>query len=146
MNKKVINLSFVLDVDDDWPPVSIESIPCKVVDDGYQVQAAPLFVKNISVDDVIEVNLDSFGYVDSWNCIKQSENSTIWILRLAEENRIESTLENLRGLGCNTVRLPQYGIYSVDVPGNVGIAEIDKCLAELDPECVAIAYPSFRHE
>ncbi len=145
MKNKNTELLFALDVDDNWPPVSIEGIPCTMVDGAYQIKAAPLFVKEISVDDIIEVVFDSSEKVSSWHHIQKSNRSTIWLLRIAESHNIESVLQELRLLNCNTVRLPEYGSYSIDVPGDIKIQEVDSCLAKLDPDCIAIAYPSFRH-
>lgn len=146
MSDKNTELLFILDVDDDWPPVSIEGIPCTIIDGAYQIKAAPLFVKEISVDDIIEVVFDHSGKVSSWHHIQKSNRSTIWLLRIAETQNIESVLQELRLLNCNTIRLPEYGSYSIDVPAGIKIQEVDFCLAKLDPDCVVIAYPSFRHE
>lgn len=146
MNDKISELLFMLDIDDDWPPVSIEGIPCKVLDGNYQIKAPPLYVKEISVDDIISVIFDSAGKVSSWHHVKKSNRSTIWLLRTAETHNIEKVLQDLRQLDCNTVRLPQYGSYSIDVPAEVKIKKIDACLEKLTPDCVAIAFPSFRHE
>lgn len=146
MNDKETELLFILDVEDGWPPVSIEGIPCKVVNGTHQIKAAPLFVKDISVDDIIEVVFDSFGKVSSWHHVQKSNRSTIWLLRTAGTQNIDVILQELRALDCNTVRLPQYGSYSIDVPAEVEMQEVDFFLAKLDPNSVSVAYPSFRHE
>ncbi len=138
-------LLFTLDIDDDWPPISVEGVPCTQLAVGYQIDVAPLFVKDLSVGDVIAVVFDTDGNVSSWNHITQSNRSTIWLLRVAKTNDIESILKELRSFDCNTVQLPKLGSYSIDVPSECSIQVVDKCLAKLNESCVAIAYPSFRH-
>ena len=55
-----IELHFILNVVDEWPPVAIEGVPCIQVEGGYRIETPPLFVKGLSVGDVIsaEFNLD----------------------------------------------------------------------------------------
>src|SRR5690606_40695523 len=96
MNDKKTELLFILDVEDGWPPVSIEGIPCEVVNGSHQIKAAPLFVKDISVDDIIDVVLDSFGKVSSWHHVQKSSRSTIWLLRTADTQNIDAILQELR--------------------------------------------------
>ncbi|MGR9116094.1 MAG: DUF4265 domain-containing protein [Gammaproteobacteria bacterium] len=141
-----IELHFLLDIDDDWPPVSLEGIPCTQVEDGYRVDVPPLFVKGLSVGDVIKVTQNTEGEVMSWEHVQKSDRTTIWLLRIAETQEIEKVLERLHKLKCKTVQLPQYGCYSIDVPAECPLQDIDACLASLDSSRVAVAYPSFRHE
>lgn len=141
-----VNLTFALEVDDGWPPVAVEVLPCEAVENGYRIDAAPLFVKGLSVNDVIRPEVDDSGRVLSWMHVEYSTRSTIWLLRIAETDRIAVVLKQLRGLGCNTVQLPNCGCYSIDVPGACAIHEVDRILSELDKDQVAVAYPSFRHQ
>lgn len=48
--------------------------------------------------------------------------------------------------GVSTPDNQAYGCYSIDVPSECPIGDVDACLAKLDPSLVAIAYPSFRHQ
>lgn len=146
MKSELTELLFALEVEDDWPPVAIEGLHCKKINGLYQIKTAPLFVKNISVDDVINVIFDSSGKVSSWQHVEKSKRSTIWLLRTANTQCIDDVFRELRTLNCNTVQLPEYGSYSVDVPESLEIQKVDACLEKLDTDCVAIAYPSFRHE
>jgi hypothetical protein len=140
-----VSLRFPLDVEDDWPPVGSESLPFEATDDGLQALVAPLFVKNLSVHDIVEAEMDEDGYVRSWRHKRLSDHSTIWLLRLSEPNSISCCLEQIRILGCNTVSLDQFGCYSIDVPGSVPINKVDEILGGLNEEEVALAYPSMRH-
>lgn len=141
MNK----LLFDLPVVDDWPPVSVEGIPCSEEGEGFRIDVAPLFVKDLSVGDVIKATYDSEGRVIKWQHYLKSKRSTIWLLRLARTDVIEEVLRELRALDCNTAQLPEFGCYSIDVPEECNISLVDRCLDKFDESCVAIAYPSFRH-
>lgn len=141
----VVSLNFRLDIIDDWPPVGSESLPFEQVLDGFRGLEPPLFVKNLSVGDFIQIQRDTDGYVSSWDHIEQSGNSTVWLLRLQQTDSIAPCLQQLRSLGCNTASQDKLGCYSIDVPATIELSEIDQILGELDPNVVAIAFPSLRH-
>ncbi|MFT7723423.1 MAG: DUF4265 domain-containing protein [Roseateles sp.] len=140
-----VSLKFRLDVEDDWPPVALESLPFRKVVSGYETLAAPLFVKDLSVGDVIEAKIDGKSEVESWRHVSRSDHTTVWLLRLKQPNQIEEVLAKLRELGCNSVGLDAAGCYAIDVPPTVGIGEVDAVLARLDDAAVATAFPSMRH-
>jgi hypothetical protein len=142
----MIELQFNLDVDDDWPPVPVEVLPCIAEAGGYKVTVAPLFIKDLSAGDTISVVRDSAGHVTSWKHITKSRRSTIWLLRLEDIDHLDEVLAELRLLNCNTIKLPQFGCYAIDVPPECPIGRVDECLARLDNSQVAIAYPSLRHQ
>lgn len=141
-----IELHFVLNVVQEWPPVAIEGLPCTQVPDGYRVDQPPLFVKGISCGDVIAVVFDSAGNVASWRSIHRSHRSTVWILRTGPGDNIASVLVEVQAIKCRIAQLPQLGCYSIDVPEEVAMLEVDSCLAHLDSANAAVVYPSFRHE
>lgn len=141
-----MNLNFPLNVEDGWPPVAAECLPFKVTPDGYVALSPPLFVKDLSVGDVINATLDAEDYrVTSWRHVTKSGHTTVWLLRIRRTNTIEAVLLELRDLGCNTVELKEAGVYSVDVPELVSIETVDIILAHIDADLVAVAFPSMRH-
>lgn len=142
---KPVELHMLLDVEDDWPPVALEGLPCAVVATGYRVEMPPLFVRNLSVGDIILVVFDGEKNVVSWTHARQSARTTIWLLRMAQSDDIDSVLKKLREMNCNTVQLPEYRCYSIDVPAECAIQDVDACLKHLNSSRVAIAYPSLRH-
>jgi hypothetical protein len=140
------SVSFPLDVEDGWPPVGIESLPFEVVPRGLKLLVPPLFVKKLSVGDVIAVR-ERLGRVSSWKRTQRSAHSTIWLLRLKHGGTrdINRVLKRLRELGCNSSNAPQFGSYAIDVPSETPMRDVDAVLARLELERVAVAYPSFRH-
>jgi len=141
----VISLKFALDVEDGWPPVSVESLPFRVTEAGYLALSAPLFVKDLSNQDVISARVSEDNEVESWEHVARSNRSTVWLLRLKERNNIDDVTSQARALSCNTAGIESLGCYSIDVPSEIPIAKVDSILANLDEEAVAIAFPSLRH-
>ena len=139
------SLRFRLDVENEWPPVGLESLPFRKAAEGFEALVAPLFVKNLSVGDVIDVQLDEEGVVDSWGHLTTSAHTTIWLLRLKSTTAIDEALAKLRALGCNSVSLDSAGCYAIDVPPGVALEDVDIVLSQLDETAVATAYPSMRH-
>ncbi|MEY3997144.1 MAG: hypothetical protein RL344_1487 [Pseudomonadota bacterium] len=146
--KKSSSLAFSLNVEDGWPPVAIENIPCTKMDSGFKIDIPPLFVNGLSVGDIISVELDSLNNVTSWEHIFQSKRTTIWILGLNinKQKSIFNVLIELNKLNCHTVSLKEYNYFSVDVPNDCSIDLIDTCLSELNQDFFSIVYPSFRHD
>ncbi len=145
--KSSVSLIFPLETEDGWPPVATESLPFQETRDGYVAVLPPLFVKNLSVGDIIEVRLKPGSKkVDSWQHVKKSGRTTVWLLRLRQSSTIGAVLVELRALGCNTAGLDDAGAFSVDVPESVPIETVDAVLAKLDANSVATAFPSMRHQ
>lgn len=140
----VVSLNFPLEEQDGWPPVSVECLPFRKVGDHYEVLDAPLFIKDMSVGDVLSVTLEA-DLVSAWRHVRRSDRSTFWLGRLQQTDAIDIVLRELRELGCNTARAPALGTYAIDVPETVEIGLVDDILDRLDREAVAIAYPSMRH-
>ena len=140
-----VSLQFPFDVEDGWPPVGSESLPFDRLSIGYKCLSPPLFVKNLSVGDIIEIKEDDVGFISHWSHLHKSDHSTIWLLRLKNSPPIEAALQALRALRCNTTGVDSFGCYAIDVPQSLSLSSVDIVLDELDPESVAIAFPSIRH-
>lgn len=140
------SLNFPLQVEDGWPPVPVECLPCRRTDTGFEILAAPLFVHGISVGDVIAVRSGSDGSIEAWRHVHKSKRTTVWLLQVAVAPVIDGALARLRTLGCNSVGLQSWGCFAVDVPESVSLGDVDAILAELDEGSVAVAFPSLRHD
>jgi hypothetical protein len=139
-------LCFALDVHDGWPPVAVEEIPHEKVSVGFRILTAPLFVRDLSVGDIVVVERDEKGYVTSWSHVSRSGHTTIWLLCLQQTSAIAGVLDDLREIGCDTVSATQLGICAVDVPPAIPIECVDTLLDGLNEEQIAVAFPSFRHD
>lgn len=139
-------LLFDLEIEDGWPPVAVEALPCNVIPGGYRVDAPPLFIKNLSSGDEIRITRSPADHVCEWTHLRKSGRTTIWLLRVAQPDEVQDVLAELRRLSCNTVQLPEFGCYAIDVPANCDISNVEGVLSKLDSSQVAVAYPAFRHE
>lgn len=142
-----VSLSFALDVEEGWPPVAIESLPfVRVSPNEYRLLSVPLFVKNLSVGDVLAPTARTGDDVlVDWDHVVRSERTTIWLLRLRATSAIDRALQAARNLGCNTSGVDQFGVYAIDVPAEIELSQVDEVLNNLDPDDVAVAFPSLRH-
>ena len=141
----VISLKFALDGAHGWPPVAAESLPFRVEENGYRALSAPLFIKDLSAEDVISACISDNYDVESWEHIGRSQRSTVWLLRLKSPNKIDQVLLRARAMSCNTSGIDSLGCYNIDLPAEVRMSEIDAIFAELDEDTVAVAFPSLRH-
>jgi len=141
----VVSLAFPLEVKDGWPPVGVECLPLVPVGAGYKLLQAPLFIKDLSVDDVLQIQLGDPETAMSWSHLQRSERSTVWLLRLAPTGQVEESLAALRRLGCSTTSLDAAGCHAVDVPAEISIGRVDEILRSLNESEVAVAFPSMRH-
>jgi hypothetical protein len=144
----VIELLFQLEQDEDgWPPVAVEGLWCEPHDGSYRVETCPLFVKGLSVGDLIDVEQDERGEVLSFDVVRPSRNSTVWII-FWDESKVEPTLAELGFLDCDTTG-PLGGwkpkLCSANVPGNVSLNDVDAALEPQELGQIAVAYPSNRH-
>lgn len=140
-----VSLQFPLMVEDGWPPVAVESLPFHGVGGSFQVLNPPLFIRGLSVGDILSVSMGADDQVKDWHHIHRSGRSTVWLLRLAETDEIAPALKALRNLGCNTMASDIVGAHSVDVPETVAIAQVDAILDALDRDTISVAFPSLRH-
>ena len=146
MVDQVEQISFALDIGDDgWPPVGLEWLHTSKTDTGLSIETLPLFVKDISVQDIIEAELDDENRVIRWAHIEKSKRSVVWIMAYGSYDPME-VLQSLRNVGCNTESLKSYNYYAVDVPSEISFEKIDAVLETLDKASSAVAFPSFRHE
>ncbi|MBK6918310.1 MAG: DUF4265 domain-containing protein [Deltaproteobacteria bacterium] len=140
-------LEFILEIEDGWPPVAVECLPFLLAPGGYTAVTAPLFVKDLSVGDIIRARLEPTGNrVVSWEHISRSQHSTLWLLRVGPSLTLAPVLDDLRRLGCSTESSDALGVYAVDIPASVQLNSVDDVLARLESNAVAVAFPSLRHE
>lgn len=142
---KTVKLNFNLpDEGDDWPPVTTECMPFEDQGGGaYRLLVPPLFVRDLSVDDVLLVEIGKEGIVENWRHKARSNRSTIWVLGLKQKN-FEIVVKKLLELRCNVTRALSFDVASIDVPGELDRKTLESWLDKLDED--AVGYPSYRHE
>jgi hypothetical protein len=139
-----VELTFPLQVEDDWPPVAKECLVMTNTGHGYRLEVPPLFVRDLAVGDVVEVDLDGGGEVAAWRHVVRSRRSTVWLMVLGDAP-ISQVIRCLQRLSCNIEELNSLRYFSIDVPEDCALSDLDRCLEQLDSDEVAVAYPAFRH-
>ena len=140
-----VSLRFDLEVEDGWPPVAVECLPFTESGDFFQLMSPPLFVKRLSVGDLIRVEFGEHNAVERWQHEIRSRHTTVWLARLKATQQIETILAKLEALGCYTVRAESLGVAAIDVPESVPMSKVDAVLNRASGSKIAIAFPSFRH-
>lgn len=137
-------LMFPLSIEEDWPPVNLESLPVKPIDGFFEISVPPFFLKNLSCGDIITVDMSSDKTVRNWEYVKKSKRSTIWLLNINNYEYLDIHLSNFKKQKCNIEEFEQIGLFSIDVPQEANKQDINIILDHLEEERVAIAYPSYR--
>lgn len=140
-------LLFPLVVDSDgWPPVGAEVIPVKSDRRGnFTILTSPFFINNLSVGDVISVQIDEKKAVKNWLHVERSRNSTVWVLKNTAPNENELAKQFLK-LQCNVERFSEIGLLSVDVPPHVLERTLDRVIDNCRAIGAHVAVPSFRFD
>lgn len=132
------------DEDDDWPPVTTECMPFQDLGSGrYLLLVAPLFVRDLSVGDVLILEVSAEGIVWEWAHEKKSRNSTVWVIDF-QQDHFEDVMKKFLSLGCNVSRSPEFDVAAISVPENVDREIVEEFLDMLDED--SVGYPSYRHE
>ena len=139
------SLTFRLDVDDGWPPVAAEVIPCIREAAGYRIGAAPFFVKGLSVGDVIEIVDEENGQVWAWKHVSKSGHSTVWAGRIGDTD-VRAELDWLMDCGGRVEAFPDGRMFALDVPPSIDAASFDAHFGGFSDTELALAYPSWRHD
>jgi hypothetical protein len=147
--RSMVELLFQLPQDDDgWPPVPVEGLWCEPLNGDYRLQTCPLFVKRLSVGDVIAVEMNENGDVQDFTVIEPSNNTTVWVM-FWNGSILEGVLDQLRSIECDTTG-PLQGwetpLCSVNVAAHIDMSKVDAILRPFErAEQIAVAYPSYRH-
>jgi Domain of unknown function (DUF4265) len=131
---------------DGWPPVGSESIPAEVHTSGnLSILNPPLFVKDLSVGDLISVEFDDQGAVSDWKHVQRSGNSTVWVLQGAASS-LDELASYFLELKCNVERFSDIGLIAVDVPACVSEPALDHVIDKCRASGGHVAVPSFRFD
>nr|WP_324260160.1 DUF4265 domain-containing protein [Cellvibrio fontiphilus] len=138
-------VKFALDIEDDWPPVSSESVWCERVGENYKVLNAPFFIHRLAYGDVFSAVPDSVNqHVFEFEVIEQSGHSLVWLMNAAQIE-ISEKLESISELGCNYEGFPLFNLVAIDVPPNVNFHALDVIIESLETNGIAVAFPVWRH-
>ena len=139
-------LRFALDVEEDWPPVAIESVQCAVHGDIYELLNAPFFIKGLAWGDKFRAVPDSVnGCIFEFEIVEESGHSLVWVLKNSDSD-FSNGRAALAQLGCRVEALPAFALWSVDVPPLADEASVELVLDELEEDGFAVAVPVWRYD
>ncbi|RQR70885.1 DUF4265 domain-containing protein [Burkholderia sp. Bp9012] len=121
---------FKLNVVDDYPPVSMESVWSERLDSGlFRIGNIPFYTKDASLGDAVSAEVGVDGELIFKEVVVPGENSTFRIVVFDDGvNQIQKILEALVEVGCTWEGMGER-FYSFNVPGDV---DLDNVLVLLD--------------
>jgi Domain of unknown function (DUF4265) len=126
-------------------PISTETLWFEIVGKFHRVKNVPLFIDDISYDDLISVEKIGDNLFEIVRIEEHSKNSTIWIF-VRDRVFEEKFLNDIRQLECDIEGGAFKDYYAINVPKKVDIkrvyALIDHGVAH---DVLAADYPSIRH-
>lgn len=138
-------LSFNLDIEGDWPPVSSESVWCELNDGNFRLKNAPFFITGLAVNDVFTAEIDSVNnHIFEFSIVKESGHSVIWCMN-NNEIEISKFKKSIISLGCRVEELQQFSLYSIDVPVDIDVDALDEVIDEFEGKGLDFAFPVWRH-
>ena len=138
-------VKFALNIEEEWPPVSSESVWCERIGENYKVLNAPFFIPDLAYGDVFSAVPDNVNqHVFEFEVIEQSGHSLIWLINTGQIE-ISKELESISELGCKYEGFPSFNLIAVDVPPNVNADALDLIIESLELQEIAVAYPVWRH-
>ncbi len=146
MEPSVEKVQFALENDDDWPPVSTESVWCERVADHYKLVNAPFFIQGLAYGDVFEAEPDPInGHVFNFKVVEQSGHSLVWALNNCEID-IAAFKKAILNLGCSIEGFERFSLYAIDIPATVSRHKINEVLDQYEKQGLDLAFPIWRHE
>jgi len=138
-------VKFALGIEDEWPPVSSESIWCERVGENFKALNAPFFIPNLAYGDIFSAIPDSVNqHVFEFEVVEESGHSLIWLMNTAKVE-ITEKLKEIFELGCKYEGFPQFNLIALDVPPKINIYALDITIESLESLGIAVAYPVWRH-
>jgi len=121
-------MTFNLEVEDNWPPVSVETLWVKVAKNGkFTVDSIPFLAKGVAVGDLVEGDEETEGELKFRRKVESSGHSTIQVIVIADA--IASTIKDeIKRIGCFTEASPWSALFGIDAPDQETLAGVGRIL------------------
>lgn len=139
-------ISFALNVEEGWPPVSVEHVWCEKNGEIYKLKNAPFFINGLAYNDQFTAVPDAVnGCIFEYSVIESSGHSLVWVI---EQNgiQLQQFKSELLCLGCRIEGFPQFNLHAIDIPRAVEAAKLCELLYKIESAGFALAFPVWRHE
>lgn len=139
-------VAFALDIEDGWPPVTREHVWCERTGSTYTMKNVPFFIAGLALGDVFRAERDPVNdCIFEFEVVWPSGHSVVWVMN-NDGLDFSRPKKRLAEIGCESESFPQFSLFSVDVPADVGRAEINALVDSLEADGFALAFPVWRHE
>ncbi|MCX5184346.1 DUF4265 domain-containing protein [Streptomyces sp. NBC_00268] len=127
-----VKVHFRLEIEDDWPPTSVESLWAVDQGDGtVRLDNIPWFVRGVACGDVVAVEPDEEDVPWAGEVVRRSENCTIRLIVLREGGTgaaRQSVINAFRELGVDGEGIEQFRMVALDVPPTADLAKVQELL------------------
>lgn len=131
-----VKVIFKLNIEDDWPPVSFETLNCiKISGTEAVVSNTPFFAESVANGDTIEVSESSDGEIYFEKVTKFSGSSAISII-IIQPSIKDGLIGYLEEIGCTVESgdIQGYQMLAVEVPPSVSMEPLGFYLNALEFE------------
>ncbi|MGW5104383.1 DUF4265 domain-containing protein [Streptomyces sp. NPDC004100] len=127
-----VKVHFRMEVEDDWPPVPVESLWAVDLGDGtVRLDNVPWFVRGVACGDVVAIEADEEGVRWGGEVVRRSENCTVRLIVLRDGGSgpaRQSVLNAFRGLGVDGEGIERFGMVALDIPPTADLAKVQRLL------------------
>jgi hypothetical protein len=122
-------MTFRLEVEDNWPPVSAESLWVETIGEGrFRIDSTPFLARGVAIDDVVEGWSDGAYEEDMLHFSRKLEkggHSTIQVIVILDE--VAPDIKNeVTETGCTIEVGPWPSLLSIDVPEYQPVLQISE--------------------
>lgn len=127
-----VKVHFRLEIKDDWPPASVESLWAVDQGDGTaRLDNIPWFVRGIACGDIVATESDEEGVRWAGKVVRRSENCTIRLIVLRDSGSgaaRQSVINAFKELDVDGEGIERYGMVALDVPPTADLAKVQRLL------------------
>jgi hypothetical protein len=126
----LVKIEFRLEVEDGYPPISVERLNARPVDDGqFEILNSPFFAKNVAYGDYVTAEPIAEGGLSFVSCSTYSGFKAISLI-LMDDSLDTFLMDLLRGFQC-VIEYGEFGklrMLAVGIPGSVDYSPIRSVL------------------
>ncbi|TJZ98269.1 DUF4265 domain-containing protein [Actinacidiphila oryziradicis] len=127
-----VKVHFHLEIEDNWPPASVESLWAVDQGDGtMKLDNIPWFVRGVACGDIIATRTDENGTLWADDVVRRSENCTIRLIVLRDGGSgtaRQSVINAFHELGVDGEGIEKFGMVSLDIPPTADPAKVRRLL------------------
>ncbi|CAI8814425.1 DUF4265 domain-containing protein [Pseudomonas zeae] len=130
MNDRFHKIVFELTAEDDYPPVSAESLwGNQEGENTYKMDNTPYYVFGVSQGDWILAR-GGDGELIAVSVIKQGGHSTVRVFASDQKEKSE-IIDKLQQMGAGCSSTPELSLFTVDIPTGCDFFEVDEYLSSI---------------